>query len=115
MPPPTNTRKPFSPLAPRTIFKPISWKAMAARSSAAPEMAILNLRGSQLNSGCSVDHWRKISHHGRGSSNSSLAAPANGSAVTLRTQLPLVWMQCISTSASAASTSGISTSFTQLN
>ena len=54
----------------------MSWKAVAARSSAAPETAILNLRGSQLNSGCSVDHWRKTSHQGRGSSSSSLAAPA---------------------------------------
>ena len=39
--------------------KPMSWKPVAARSSAAPETAILNLRGSQLNSGCSVDHWRR--------------------------------------------------------
>ena len=42
-------------------------------------------------------------------------APAKGSAVTFRTQLPLVWMQCISTSASALRISGTSTSFTQLN
>ena len=34
---------------------------------------------------------------GRGSSISSAAAPAKWSAVTLRMQLPLVWMQCIST------------------
>ena len=28
-------------------------------------MAILNLRGRKLNSGCSVDHWRTISHQMR--------------------------------------------------
>ncbi len=34
----------------------------AARSLGEPVMAILNLRGRKVNSGCSVDHWRTISH-----------------------------------------------------
>jgi hypothetical protein len=44
-----------------------------------------------------VDHWRMISHQTRGSTISSAATPAKWSAVTLRMQLPLVWMACIST------------------
>ena len=93
----------------------MSWVLVAARSCAAPVMPILNLRGSQLNSGLSVDHWRSSSAVGRGSSISSAAAPAKWSAVTLRTQLPLVWIACMSTSASASRMSGTSRSFGQLN
>ena len=44
----------------------------------APVTAILNLRGRNENSGCSVDHWRIISAQTRGSSISSAAAPAIG-------------------------------------
>ncbi|MNC51436.1 hypothetical protein D3C75_1007280 [compost metagenome] len=55
-----------------------------------------------------------ISHHGRGSITSSAATPANWSVVTLRMQLPLVWMACICTLASSASMSGTSSSFGQL-
>ena len=43
---------------------------------AAAVTAILNLRGSQLNSGWNVDHWRIASAHTRGSSISSAVAPA---------------------------------------
>jgi hypothetical protein len=53
-----------------------------------------------------VDHWRRISASGRGSITSSGATPAKWSAVMLRTQLPLVWIACISTSASSARMSG---------
>ena len=48
----------------------------AVRSFGAAVTAILNLRGSQLNSGCTVDHWRIASAHTRGSSISSAVAPA---------------------------------------
>jgi hypothetical protein len=44
----------------------MSWTSTAARSAVAPLTAILNLRGRKANSGCSVDHWRMSSHHGRG-------------------------------------------------
>ncbi len=75
----------------------MSWSATAARSSRAPVTAILNLRGKNANSGWNVDHCRRISQYGRGSSISSFATPANGSLVMLRMQLPLVWIACIST------------------
>ena len=88
---------------------------VAARSCGAAVIPILNLRGSQANSGWSVDHCRSSSAVARGSSISSAAAPAKWSAVTLRTQLPLVWIECIPTSASAAIMSGTSRSFGQLN
>ena len=88
---------------------------IAARSLAAPLTAILNLRGRKENSGWKLDHWRISSHQGRGSSISSAAAPANTSVVTLRMQLPEVWMACISTSASACRMAGMSTSRGQLN
>jgi len=45
----------------------MSWSSSAVRSARAPFSAILNLRGSQLNSGWKVDHWRRISASGRGS------------------------------------------------
>jgi hypothetical protein len=48
----------------------------AVRSFTEAVMAILNLRGSQENSGCTVDHWRMASAHTRGSSSSSAVAPA---------------------------------------
>ena len=67
---------------------------MAARSCAAAVMAILNLRGRNVNSGCTVQCWRTISAQMRGSSISSGATPAQWSVVTLRTELPLVWMPC---------------------
>ena len=93
----------------------MSCALVTARSFGAPVTAILNLRGSQVNSGWTVDHCRMISAVGRGSSISSAAAPAKWSAVTLRMQLPLVWIACISTSASASSMSGTSRSLGQLN
>ena len=71
MPPPTSTLKPVSPAAERTRCRPMSWKATAARSSRAPLIAILNLRGSQLNSGWMADHCRTISQNVRGSTISS--------------------------------------------
>ena len=55
-----------------------------------------------------------ISAWTRGSSTSSAATPAKGSAVVLRMQLPLVWMACISTEASSARMSGTSASLGQL-
>ena len=93
----------------------MSWNQVTARSSCVPEMAILNLRGRKANSGWKVLHWRRISASGRGSITSSAATPANWSVVTLRTQLPEVWMACISTSASSARMSGTSSIFGQLN
>ena len=54
----------------------MSWVLAAVRSFAAAVTAILNLRGSQLNSGCTVDHWRIASAQTRGSSISSAVAPA---------------------------------------
>ena len=93
----------------------MSWAFTTARSFSAPVTAILNLRPSQVNSGWSVDHWRSSSAVTRGSSISSAAAPAKWSAVTLRMQLPEVWIACICTSASASSMSGTSFSFGQLN
>ena len=83
----------------------MSCQPIAARSSAAPMTAILNLRGRNANSGCSVLHCRRISQYGRGSTTSSGAMPAQASLVMLRTQLPLVWMPCMSTSASRSITS----------
>ncbi|MCY1423760.1 hypothetical protein D9M71_394830 [compost metagenome] len=62
-----------------------------------------------------VDHWRRISASGRGSSSSSAATPAKASVVMLRTQLPEVWMACMSTSASSWRMSGTSASSIQLN
>jgi hypothetical protein len=53
--------KPSRPSAAIRARAPMSWKRTAARSSAPPEMAILNLRGRNRNSGASVDHWRTIS------------------------------------------------------
>ncbi|MNP28714.1 hypothetical protein D3C76_1216980 [compost metagenome] len=88
---------------------------IAARSSIAEQMAILNLRGKNRNSGLMVDHWRRISASGRGSSNSSAATPAKASVVMLRTQLPEVWMACISTSARCWRMSGTCSSSIQLN
>jgi hypothetical protein len=52
---------------------------------------------------------------GRGSAISSAAAPAKWSAVTLRMQLPEVWMACISTEARSARIAGMSFSAGQLN
>ncbi|EVT88793.1 hypothetical protein Z046_23570 [Pseudomonas aeruginosa VRFPA09] len=75
----------------------MSCTSMAARSLTAPFTAILNLRGRWANSGWKVDHWRMISHQGRGSTSSSRATPANWSVVVLRMQLPLVWIACICT------------------
>jgi hypothetical protein len=87
----------------------------AARSLGLPVSAILNLRGRKVNSGCKLDHCRSSSATGRGSASSSAAAPAHWSVVTLRMQLPDVWMACISTSASAARMSAASSSLIQLN
>ncbi|MCY1453333.1 hypothetical protein D9M71_703160 [compost metagenome] len=114
-PPPTATRKPSSPAAFFTASRPMSCTSMAARSLAAPLTAILNLRGRWANSGWKVDHWRMISHHGRGSTTSSRAMPANWSVVVLRMQLPLVWIACICTVASSARISGTSSNSGQLN
>jgi hypothetical protein len=85
----------------------MSCQAVAARSSRAPLTAILNLRGRKANSGCSVLHWRSSSQYGRGSTTSSGAMPASASVVMLRMQLPLVWMPCMSTSASRSITSAL--------
>jgi hypothetical protein len=57
---------------------------------------------------------RIISAHGRGSMISSAAAPAYWSALMLRMLSPLVWIACISTSASSARMSGASSSLIQL-
>ena len=105
MPPPTSTLKPTSPASFFSSCRPMSCQPMAARSSRAPVTAILNLRGRKANSGCSVLHWRRISQYGRGSTTSSGAMPASASLVMLRMQLPLVWMPCMSTSASRSITS----------
>ncbi len=70
-PPPTETRKPSSPASFFTASRPMSCTSMAARSLTAPFTAILNLRGRWANSGWKVDHWRMISHQGRGSTSSS--------------------------------------------
>jgi hypothetical protein len=123
MPPPTSTLKPSSPAgAPwmaspslRISCRPTSCQAVAARSSRAPLMAILNLRGRKANSGCSVLHWRRISANGRGSAISSTATPARSSLVMLRMQLPLVWMPCRFTLASRSITSAEWSSGIQLN
>ena len=93
----------------------MSCHAVAARSSLAPLTAILNLRGRNANSGCSVLHWRRISQYGRGSTISSAATPAKQSLVMLRMQLPLVWMPCMSTSARTSITSAASARAIQLN
>src|SRR5476651_1036305 len=95
--------------------RPMSCTAMAARSSTAPLMATLNLRGNAMNSGWKVLHWRSSSAYGRGSMISSAATPAYGSEVVLLMQLPDVWMACISTEASSLSMSGVCSSSTQLN
>jgi len=113
-PPPTMTRKPVSPASFSTASMPMSCTSTAARSLFAPLTAILNLRGSQLNSGWKVDHWRITSHHTKGFTSSSGATPAKWSQVMLRTQLPLVWMACISTVASLARMSGTSSRRGQL-
>jgi hypothetical protein len=113
-PPPTITSNPGSPSR-RTIRSPMSCARVTARSLGEPVTAILNLRGRNWNSGWSVDHWRISSAQGRGSAISSAAAPAKWSAVTLRIVLPLVWIACSPTSASASSMSGTSTSCGQLN
>ncbi len=95
MPPPTNTLKPTSPAAFLTRCRPTSCQPVAARSSVAPVMAILNLRGRKANSGCSVVHWRD--DFGVGAADRPLhprPLPASASVVVLRMQLPLVWMPC---------------------
>jgi hypothetical protein len=115
MPPPTSTLKPTSPSLERITCRPTSCQATAARSSMAPVMAILNLRGRNANSGCSVLHWRRISANGRGSAISSMAMPARSSLVMLRMQLPLVWMPCMLTLASRSITSALLLSGIQLN
>ena len=93
----------------------MSYQPTAARSSRAPLIATLNLRGRNANSGCSVLHWRRISQNGRGSAISSGAMPASASAVMLRTQLPLVWMPCRFALASSSMTSALRASGIQLN
>ena len=81
----------------------------------APFTAILNLRGRNENSGWKVDHWRRISHHTNESTISSAATPAKWSVVTLRNELPEVWIACICTVASSARMSGTSSSCGQLS
>ena len=93
----------------------MSYQPVAARSSAAPLKAILNLRGRNANSGCSVLHWRRISAKGRVSTISSGAMPASASQVMLRMALPLVWMPCMCTLASRSITSAARSSGIQLN
>ena len=115
MPPPTSTSKPSSPASFFLSLRPTSCQAVAARSSVAPTMAHLNLRGRKPNSGCSVLHWRRISPNGRGSAISSTATPASASLVVLRMQLPLVWMPCRPTVASRSITSAAWVSGIQLN
>ncbi|MNT06063.1 hypothetical protein D3C72_1407150 [compost metagenome] len=85
---------------------PMSCICTTARSLAEAEIAILNLRGRKANSGWKVLHWRSSSASTRGSTVSSGVTPAKWSVVMLRTQLPEVWMPCISTLARSASTSG---------
>ncbi len=114
MPPPASTSKPTSPASFFFSCRPMSCQPIAARSSCAPETAILNLRGRKANSGCSVLHWRRISQYGRGSAISSWAMPASASLVMLRMQLPLVWMPCMSTAARRSITSALFTSGIQL-
>ncbi len=109
------TSKPMAPSRARFTTRPMSWTLAAVRSLGAAVIAILNLRGRNENSGCNVDHWRMASAQTRGSSISSAVAPANGSAVTLRMQLPLVWMACMSTLARCSRISGVSASLIQWN
>jgi hypothetical protein len=85
------------------------------RSPAAPLIAILNLRGSQLNSGWNVDHWRRISASGPRVQDLVGRDAGEVVVVMLRTQLPLVWIACISTSASSARMSGTSSRRGQLS
>ena len=87
----------------------------AVRSWTVAVTAILNLRGRNENSGWKVDHWRIASHQMRGSSTSSAVAPAWGSEVVLRMQLPEVWMACSSTLARSCRMSGASRSLIQWN
>ncbi len=114
-PPPTMTSKPVSPAPLRCIRNPMSCTRTAARSCAAAVTAILNLRGRNENSGCSVVNWRRISAQMRGSSISSVATPAHWSVVMLRTQLPMVCMPCRPARARSAMASGSSASLIQLN
>jgi len=65
------------------------------------------------NSGCTDDHWRRIRRRTR-VGHSSAAAPAKWSAVTLRMQLPLVWMACILDARQIARIAGMSDSAGQL-
>src|SRR5258706_6245502 len=71
MPPPTRTLKPSSPASFLSNCRPTSYQPSAARSSSAPLMETLNLRGRKLNSGCSVLHWRRISVKGRSEEHTS--------------------------------------------
>ena len=87
---------------------------VATRSSLAPVMAILNLRGRNANSGCSVVPLTQ-GCVGTGSMISSGAIPASASVVVLRMQLPLVWMPCRFTDASRSITSADLLSGIQLN
>ena len=64
MPPPTSTSKPTSPAS---FFTQLQADVVPAGGGAvfgAPLTAILNLRGRNANSGCSVLHWRRISQYG---------------------------------------------------
>ena len=93
----------------------MSWILIAARSCSDAVIAILNLRGRNENSGCSVVCWRNSSDQMRGSSISPGATPAHWSEVTLRMLLPEVCMAWMPTSARSASASGNSASLIQLN
>src|SRR5258705_13887279 len=84
----------------------MSCTMMAARSAEDPETAILNLRGRKENSGCSVDHCRRISDRIRGSSISSADAAAKGSAVIVGCQLPPSCEEWLSTTVKSNTTHG---------
>ena len=84
----------------------MSWILTAARSCADAVIAILNLRGRNENSGCSVVYWRSSSDQMRGIVDLAGATPAHWSDVTLRVLLPEVCMAWMPTSARSASDIG---------
>ena len=102
------TRKPTRPSSVFWMCRPMSWNQVSARSSLAPLTAILNLRGRKANSGWKVlPLAQDLAQRARVEEFVGSDAGRTGSVVTLRMQLPEVWMACIWTFASSASISGI--------
>ena len=116
MPPPTSTVKPTSPRVVLDICRPMSCQAMAARSSFGAADGDLELARQEGELG--VQRAPLAQDLGIGARVDDLVGRRcrpGSSLVMLRMQLPLVWMPCMSTSASRSITSAALGSGIQLN